>query len=375
MIFYYIPYLHNHGRLQHRVCQRRCWGSYAANPSSFSTFSIRMIEDGVLYPIFLPPQLCPRAWSFPNQRCNSRGRPSVTSASRVSFTRSPVPRTLFSCSQYPFRCRSILRVHSLPYASTALPLLTIAQLVQGSRPAVVAVSYANFSSDAFSTVEHIPPLVEEEDEDTDEDGSIQQQALHGAPGVQLPITRAHPEPGTLHQQCSHPVTLISASDLPVALHSQCRYPVTLSSASDLPEWSCFRDLLPEAMPNFGTEPKTVGGLCVSVSALEVRNGCEANSTGEARKTEMIREKPVLLPTHSSHNTPGQTPSRPPRIMTLLCAALLISLMLIYAVITAAEGPLGTYSTITHLLDHAHASKPVFVSMMLEDIPHCEQPHQ
>ncbi len=49
-------------------------------------------------------------------------------------------------------------------------------------------------------------------------------------------------------------------------------------------------------------------------------------------------------------------------------------MLIYAVITAAEGPLGTYSTITHLLDHAHASKPVFVSMMLEDIPHCEQPH-
>jgi hypothetical protein len=52
----------------------------------------------------------------------------------------------------------------------------------------------------LSAVEHIPPLVEEEYDHTDEDGCIQQQALHGTPGVQSPSPRANPEPGTLHQQ-------------------------------------------------------------------------------------------------------------------------------------------------------------------------------
>jgi hypothetical protein len=229
MIFYYIPYLHNHGRLQHRVCQRRCWGSYAANPSSFSTFSIRMIEDGVLYPIFLPPQLCPRAWSFPNQRCNSRGRPSVTSASRVSFTWSPAPPMLFSCSQYPFRCRSILRVQSLSYASTALPLLTMAHLVQGSRPDVVAVLNPPFSRCTHTMI--------------------------SSPAT-TPDTHMVPVPPHLYSHAAR------------VEHRQCRYPVSLPSASDLSYESRPHNLPPEAMPNF----RTPSWVCCAVD-VEATETC------------------------------------------------------------------------------------------------------
>ncbi len=155
--------------------------------------------------------------------------PRIPHRQLSALHRSPAPPMLFSCSQYPFRCRSILRVQSLSYASTALPLLTMAHLVQGSRPDVVAVLNPPFSRCTHTMI--------------------------SSPAT-TPNTHMVPVPPHLYSHAAR------------VEHGQCRYPVSLPSASDLSYESRPHNLPPEAMPNF----RTPSWVCCAVD-VEATETC------------------------------------------------------------------------------------------------------